>query len=473
MHFSSPALDSLDAAVRRRPLKILHLSARALHALDSVGINSIRKLITAARHGIGDLRAAGQQTRAELRDALVSLSKAVRPNGDVDFLGYAVLRDFHILPEKEYSGPSSGNFGKIFSEAVKAAVELRFGEPGRVVFEQYFLSKDSKAPTFRRIAPTLSLTPQAIALRKDRIVRMLRGALLEDDYTGCRFRFRDPLVVPLRCLRTRLNSTPSDAFCHSDWKQAVTETWAIDSADLGALEPLLRAILGFEVVHRGGRQFESILLSKSRGTSAFTIAQRKIERLLRFQFPSGLSKIQILKQLQGSGETDLTLSEVSTLVHSIMGLEWIGPEAKFRVRVDRLARLADQLERIIDERGSPMGRLELAREVSRFKGRAGSKRSAMHVASAMSRDKRFKPIGRTGLWTLARWDIETGDIADVAARCLSQSGRPLTEAELFPLIAARRPVRVHSIGSSLRDDGRFRRIAPRTWELKQMTHADS
>lgn len=113
-----------------------------------------------------------------------------------------------------------------------------------------------------------------------------------------------------------------------------------------------------------------------------------------------------------------------------------------------------------------MNKHELAREVGRFKGRAGSKRSALHVASAMSHDKRFKAIGRTGIWVLARWDVETGSLPDVAARCLKQSGRPLTEAELFQMIAARRPVNMNSILSSLREDGRFRRVAPRTWELR-------
>ena len=466
LRFSSPGLDRLDATVRRRSVKTLHLRPRALHALESAGITSIRKLITAARRGIGELPAAGQQTQAELRDVLVSLSKVALPNGDIDFLGYAILRDFQILPKKDQAGLCSGDFGKIFSGVVTAAVESRFGEPGRLVFEQYVLKKDSEAPTFRRMARTVGLTPQAIALRKDRLVQMLRRALFEDDYTGCRFRFREALVAPLRRLKARLDSAETDAVRYSEWKQAVTETLAMNAADLGALEHLFRAILGLEVVHRSASRFESIILPKIRGTSAFGVAQKKIEMLLRTQFPRGLSKTEIWDQLQRLGPTNLTLKDVSTLIHSIWGIECIGHEARIRVRVDRLARLADQLERILDERGSPMNKHELAREVGRFKGRAGSKRSALHVASAMSHDKRFKAIGRTGIWVLARWDVETGSLPDVAARCLKQSGRPLTEAELFQMIAARRPVNMNSILSSLREDGRFRRVAPRTWELR-------
>lgn len=472
VHVNNPVLDALDATARSRSLKTLHLRPRAFHALESVGISSIGELVDAARSGIADLPAAGQQTRAELREALQALSKAARPNGDIDLIQYAVHRNFRILPEKNRAELSPRDFPKVFSRTLKAAVESRFGQSGSLVFAQYFFRHNSEGSSLRRVGRNLGLTRQAIALRKDIILEMLRGALLEDDYTGCCFRFRDALVAPLRRLRERLNSAQSHAFRHSGWKQAVADTWAIDPASLGGLEKLFRAILGFQIVHRSGRRFEPIILPKSRGTAGFTTAQKKIERLLRSQFPSGLSHSELLEQLQRSEETDLTRREILTLVDSIPGIEYFAYKKRFRLRVDRLTRLADQLDRILGERGSPMHRRELASEVGRFKGRAGSLRSALHVVAAMSRDKRFRAIGRTGFWILANWDIETGDIADVAARCLSKSDRPLTEAELFPLIAARRPVKLNSIMSSLRDDGRFRRVAPRTWELKRVSHGD-
>lgn len=472
VRINSPLLDALDAAVRRRSLKILHLRPRAFHALESVGISLIGELVDAARVGIAELPAAGRQTRVELREVLQALSKVVRPNGDIDLIQYAVHRNFRILPEKDCAKLSPRDFPKVFLGALQEAVKSRLGQSGSLVFAEYFFRHNSEPSSLRRVGENLGLTPQAIGLRKDNIVEMLRGTLLKDDYTGCRFRFRDVLVAPLRCLKERLNSAHGHTFRDSGWKQALADTWTIDPANLGALENLFRAILGLQIVHRSGRQFEPIMLPKSRGTAAFTAAQINIERLLRNQFPSGLSQSELLEQLQRSSETDLTLKEIPTLIQSIPGIEYFGCEKRFRLRVEKLTRLADQLERILDERGSPMHRRELTLEVGGFKRRAGSLRSAKHVVGAMSRDIRFKAIGRSGFWILAKWDIDTGDIADVAARCLSKSNRPLTEAELFPLIAARRPVKLNSIMSSLRDDGRFQRVAPRTWELKRASHGD-
>jgi hypothetical protein len=465
-------LDSLDATVRRYPLNTLHLLPRALHALDARGIQSIGELVDAARKGIADLRAAGRRTHAGIREALDALSKSVLPNGTFDLIRYAVIRNFQILPVNDSLELSPQEFPAVFLEALEAAVKLRFGQSGSLVFMEYYRNNTEES-SFQRIAKHLGSTRQAITLRKGNVVKMLRGALLENDYTGCCFRFRDSLTIPMRRLRARLKTPRNHVLRHSDWTQALAETLRLDPAHLESLERPLRAILGLSIVHPKARRFQPIVLPHIRGTAAFRRAQITIERLLRSEFPSGLTQSELLEQLQQLGEKDLTLQEIPTLIRSVAGVEYSERNKRFRLRTEMLSRLVDQLERLLDERGSAMHKRELTSAVSGFKKRAGSLRYSLHVAAAMSRDRRFKAIARSGFWVLEKWNTETGDIADAAARCLSEFGRPLTEAELFPLIAARRPVKFSSIMSSLRDDGRFHRVAPRTWELKRASPEQS
>ncbi len=337
LRVSNSTLDVLGAAARQHSLKVLHLRPRALHALESVGITSIGKLVDSARDGIGDVPAAGRGTHLELRDVLQTLSNSVRPDGDIDLIQYAVHRNFGLLPKKDCAELSPRDFPKVFLRALQEAVKSRFGEPGVFLFEKYFLELNSEAPSsLARVGGNLGLTPQGISLRKERILEILRGALLEGDYTGCRFRFRDALVAPLRRLNERLGSVQGQTFRDSDWKQALADTWAVDPANFGALENLLRAILCLQVVHPSGRQFEPIILPKSRGTATFAAAQIKIERLLRSEFPNGLSKSELLEQLQRLGETDLTLREIPTLINSIPGIEYSERLKRFRLRVELL-----------------------------------------------------------------------------------------------------------------------------------------
>jgi hypothetical protein len=118
---------------------------------------------------------------------------------------------------------------------------------------------------------------------------------------------------------------------------------------------------------------------------------------------------------------------------------------------------------------------EFSSEVRRFKGKVGSQRSPLHVGSALSVDARFKPIARTGFWILRESkEVEMRTIADIAAVILSKAKKSLTEAELYQLIAQRRQLGRNSVMSLLREDGRFRRVGPRTWKLKQssITHEE-
>jgi hypothetical protein len=466
LRVTTPTLALLDTEARRYSLKTLHLRPRALHALEVIGISSVGDLVDAARKGITHLRAAGRQTLLELREALNALSKSVRSDGSFDAIQYAINRNFQMLPAHDCVELSNHEFPAVFLEALETAVKSRFGRLGNLVFTEYYRHA-SEESSFQRLRKKLGSTRQAITLRKGNIVQMLRGAVLDDDYTGCCFRFRDALVDPVRRLKAALDDPRRSALRHTDWTKSLEDILAVDWGNLELMEKPLRAILGLDVVHRVDRKFETIVLPKSRGTAAIARAQINIDRLLRSEFPSGLSKSELLEQLQRSGENDLTLQELSTLIHSISGIEYSKRTKRFRLRVEMLSRLADQLERLLDERGSPMHKRELTLEVSGFKRRKGSLRYSLHVAGAMSRDERFRAIARSGFWILAKWDTETGDIADVAARCLVEAGRALTEADLFSLIAARRPVNFNSIMSSLRDDGRFRRIGPRTWELKR------
>ena len=60
---------------------------------------------------------------------------------------------------------------------------------------------------------------------------------------------------------------------------------------------------------------------------------------------------------------------------------------------------------------------------------------------------------------------------EIAAELFRASGKPMTEAELHQLISSKRPIKFGSLASLLREDGRFRRVRPRTWELNRITAA--
>ena len=424
-------------------------------------------LVDLARCGIRDIPAAGPVTIAEIDTALRALSQSIRSDGGVDWMTYAAERGFLVLPEKDDAESGARYFLKFFPEVVRTAIESKYHFPESFVLRHYLL-RDARGPgSLEKVGRRIGRTKQAIALLKDKVVMTLKNAILADSYSGCRFRFRHAFVTPLRQLSAALSVAGHRPLLYSEWQQILGQVWGVTSAEIGSLESFLFSFFDFNIVHPSGLRFQPIILPKSINTSHFNAALPAAERLLKYWCPNGLSEEQLLAKLRRSVGRNLTAKEVRVVISSIPGIEHIKSEGRFRLRVERVSQLADQLERILQERRLPMHIRELTAGVGKSKLKSGGLRTVKNTSVSLSYHERFKPLGRTGYWILSEWNgYETGTVADVAAEILQESNRPMTEAELYPLIAVRRSVRRESIRTLLREDGRFRRVAPCTWTIK-------
>jgi hypothetical protein len=250
-------------------------------------------------------------------------------------------------------------------------------------------------------------------------------------------------------------------------QRLIKEILGVDPREWGSARDFVFELIDYPLARDARGRSRPFVLPRSTARPAVGRALQHIRRLLRVEVPAGLTKAQLMQRLRAGGETSQTVKIVSTLVDSMDDLERSGAMQRLKVPIGRLHRVADQLERLLREKGRPTHARELSEAISKWPGKPGSRRAATNLRSIMSHDPRFRPMGRSGVWTLADWKFERGTVADFAARILSKSKRPMTECELYPKIHAIRPVAERSLLSLLREDGRFRRVAPRTWELKR------
>jgi hypothetical protein len=192
--------------------------------------------------------------------------------------------------------------------------------------------------------------------------------------------------------------------------------------------------------------------------------------LLTIDFAAGFSKAELFGELKRSDSgRQLNKGDMRAVIESLPGIRRRKGTDHYECRLRDVRLFRDRLQRALKDRGRPAHFRELAsltKEV-RVTARTDNDRS---TALALSADKRFKPIGRSGFWALTEWNVETRSIADLANVCLTQHDRAATEAELFAFISQRRKVGRESIGTLLAKDARFMRVAPRTWAL---SHASS
>ncbi len=467
---SGKSLRRLRNDVRAQPLGSLHLNARAIHCLERENIGSIGELIDRAGRRLIDVGGAGEKSAGEITDSLRALSRSVRGNGRVDWVAYAMKRGFHLLPAAKGKWDLPRRFISILPEVIGRSAASCFGARAPVVFRQLVIGQPGHREAVRGPDPKPEYSRQTRALIRDEFLRMLREAIFHDDYAGCHFRFREEFVAPLRLLKEALSGAGRRALTYGDWEKVLWDVWRMQPEELGELEDLLLSLMGRQILRLGRGRNAAIVIPRQRSTSRFKVALQTTDRLLRTQHPGGRSETQLLEELHAAGVANLDREELRAVTETMTDVERDARTGRLRVRIEGLRRMSDQLERILLERKMPMGGHALAEELSGLKRNIASKRGARHVRAAMSNDKRFKPIGRTGVWALAVWDhVETRTVGDIVADALRRSPKPMAEAKICSLVLASREVKKDSIGRMLREDSRFRRIAPLTWQLNRQS----
>ena len=464
IYFFSPAFARLKQSARTGGLAKLHLSRRAITALNARGIAKIGNLIDEAKVGIVGLRASGQLTTTEIVESLDALADALTSEGMIDWVLYAEIRRFQILPLHEQTSYSGAEFLWNFPKACEVAVSEKFGPSGLVVLHRrVFRHRDLVVP-LSELGRQLGQTGERARLLEASILKMLRRAVWQEEYRGCRFRFRPQFLRPLYELADRLQELPAATLSETHWRTLLRETWDMQPEQLGQQEALILELLGLDCSLVEGNR---ILLPSNRVAAGTSAVLKELKAFFRRRAARAMSKDEIAQHLcKKFAAAAPDQHALQTLLESLASIECEPATRRYRLRFEQLNDTADRCERILREHYAPMHYKDLAAEIERRLPPTSHRIPPRSVACRLAGSKRFTPIGRTGVWSLREWThVETRTVADIAAELLAESGEPLTERQLFQLIQPLRSVRSGSIGTLLREDRRFRRPAPAVWEL--------
>ncbi|MGI8819630.1 MAG: hypothetical protein ACR2ID_01965 [Chthoniobacterales bacterium] len=464
IYFYSPRLDRMGQAAANDGLARLHLNLRALNALHARGLCTIGDLIVGAREGIRDVHSAGSLTISEIIEALDCLSDSLTADGAIDWLDFARRRHFRILPDVVQERYSGRDFLLHLRKVCEVAVSSTFGDAGSLILRRRIFRNPGTFVALNEIGQQLGLSRQRMSVREREIMEMLRLAIWRGEYQGCPFHINPAFVQPLYELDRRLQVARKDSLTAAGWRDLLIECWGVQPSELGDQSFFLSHLLELDP-----DMPEELPIAVPAGTTARIVrdAMERIARVAGALGPRTFSLREVWsavdKQLDGKGPDEITVAEILRILPTV---ERSSALTRYRIKIEFLRRHVDRCERILLDSGVPMHFAALHSEIRRLVPDAIGELSTHELVSQLSYDKRFSPVGRTGLWSLAEWhQVEVGTIVDVAAKLLSESAIPLSERRLFELIAARRQVRPRSIGRLLSEDRRFRRAGPAGWTL--------
>jgi hypothetical protein len=441
----------------------LHLGARSLHALAKFGVTTVGQFLDRAMAQLADIRMFGVKTSAELEKATKALFRSVTEDGNIDWLTYARLSKFLILPSETSTGWSGREFLRAFPRVAGVAVESRFGTRGSIVFRERLVNASKRRRTLDEIGFRLGVSCERVRKLEMEIVSMFRRILEEDDYSGCEFRFRSEFLQPLRLLGSAFNLSRTIR-TFRDCEEVCDRVWGVTFGEMGGQERLLLDVFGFQKLRRKDPRY-AFSHTKS-GADRLRAARREIRAVLLNADSEIISLSAIGKAIERKlGDRAPSKLELERIVRNMRSVEKRERGASNRDEIYFLTGPCDRYERLLQRAGRPLHFRELYDSVRRSE-QIGIPRSPKVVAVQLRNDPRFVPIGASGLWVLAKWpQVETRKITDVAEAILMAAEHPLTDDALFDRISQRRPVGRKSVTVLLHGDKRFSRMPGGRWTL--------
>jgi hypothetical protein len=329
--------------------------------------------------------------------------------------------------------------------------------------QQRLLRQPADFATLDYIASALRLTGERLRVIEDHIVQMLQSAIWDDDYLGCRFRFRSSFVQPLRKLREQLGRRPHRCEHEQRRGTSVASPWNTPQADSKFWTVLLLRLLNLPVKSAPGLEAaflpDAPPLTKGSGVKA-------LRNFLASCGPRAFTVLEVASNLQlAVGAAAPDVNELRRAFRSTAAIEYAPDTGQYRVALPLLRTYPDRAERILRDHGKPLH----FREIYRLLGQAAPEAivglSVQAFGKSVANCKRFTSLGRSGFWGLPEWALHGGTVAELAAQLCADRQGPVAEREIYEFVCPLRPVARNSIGTLLREDGRFLRVAPATWQL--------
>ena len=121
IYFASARLNRLAPKEQTSGVAKLHLSRRAINALEKARVTTLGRLVKSAEAGIVGLKGLGPFKCLEIVVTLDALADATDEQGTIDWIKFAKIRGFAVLPEQQ-SQPTPEEFTRNFPSLCESAV---------------------------------------------------------------------------------------------------------------------------------------------------------------------------------------------------------------------------------------------------------------------------------------------------------------------------------------------------------------
>jgi len=449
--------ERISPTSRDLPVSNLGLSIRPSGALANIGITTIGAFVDAIQSGLGKIKNFGVGARGETLVAYRALSDAVDATGEIDWLLYAENRGFRVLPAE--IDLSFSDFLERLPKLFQTIIEEQFDNAYWRVFQNYWLDPIEKKKTFEELGVDFGVSRARVQQMDFSTIEALRGALLEKNYSGLHFRIRPELTRFFRNARKYFDELGQTSWTKSAWLAEFARIHQIDVQEIRDTGDLMIRLLGFQTRSLNIPNLDNLVFDTSCPPAEIEktlAAVAALHNVLREEY-LGLTAVDLAGKLSEKTNACIRIDDLATYATLCPTVERIAGEI-YRIKFPFLKNRMDGTVRVLAEKGTPMSREDIFQEINLQADKPFTEMK--NLVNQMVQDKRICAIGKSGMWALAEWGVETRPIFNLIEEILTENGSPMEIQVIAEKVQEIRPASILSVGIylNLRRD-RFFKVA--------------
>lgn len=237
---------TLSSQIRALDLGGLHLGKKS-DLLRGQGLSTIGDVANYPSSKILSLPSMGKTTVSRITAGLEALTKAQRPDGDVDWETYCDLMQLTLLP----SQPLTGTFEQtiaLLPLVIKETVLAGETDDNRIILENRIMKPPWERLTLEAVGELMPtrITRERVRQKEAIILRRLAASLVHGDYANAPYHFRPEFTAPWRKAAEHFSSIEGD-ISHNDLITGLEYAWGTPAEAFQDQLPLITAIITGEL----------------------------------------------------------------------------------------------------------------------------------------------------------------------------------------------------------------------------------
>lgn len=481
---SSPALRSLNGKARGLNVGNLHLEHRPADLMEKLGVFTLGEFTDLMAAGIGKQKNMGEGAHTNIVESLLALEKSISPDGTPDWLEYARLRGFLVLPKEPLSSPAA--VLAALPLAIAEAIAHAHGQNYREVLERRIIAPPSEKLTLEELSRLFADDHEAeggrTSGRTRERARQVESLIIAEivgifggeggNYRKCNYRFRPEFHDLIRRARRSMVEGAVRIWKKNQFVQHLAESLVgeeeVSDGENGGEEliesvdeslGMLSLLLGFEVVALDEPTLEHLVFTGGYPPEDVDkvagLVFSAYEALFYSQDAGGMDAAEYIKFLDDDdadrllgGDPDRIFYLCSACYLDGDGRWQLRPEFARRPNKGRLT--CDRAEEILLENGTWMHNSDLLRA---FKLRYPDfLEKDRHLFARMAYDGRFSPIRKSGYWALNAWNPDLRPVREIVEDVVRASPEPMHCNEVAAKVREITPCKADTVRAYLTDD---------------------